>query len=119
MEMMGHTWNIGLSEQIICPDDLEYNSFLETFGEEGNLIVLGIKDTSLFTVKNLNAWNKLSTSFKSNVEVETVVSIYDLQKLIKNNQKKNGILRLVIRSYFSSKVCLHLLSSPKQQSRPK
>ena len=94
------------TEANLLPDDhsvnLEYNSFLETFGEEGNLIVLGIKDTSLFTVKNLNAWNKLSTSFKSNVEVETVVSIYDLQKLIKNNQKKQFDLEPFIKDSISS-----------------
>ncbi len=94
------------TEANLLPDDhsvnLEYNSFLETFGEEGNLIVLGIKDTSLFTVKNLNAWNKLSTSFKSNVEVETVVSIYDLQKLIKNNQKKQFDLKPFIKDSINS-----------------
>jgi len=94
------------TEANLLPDDhsvnLEYNSFLETFGEEGNLIVLGIKDTSLFTVKNLNAWNKLSTSFKSNVEVETVVSIYDLQKLIKNNQKKQFDLEPFIKDSINS-----------------
>lgn len=80
------------TEANLLPDEhsvnLDYNAFLKTFGEEGNLIVLGIKDSSLFTAEHLNAWNTLSTSFKSNEEVETVVSIYDLQKLIKNNQSK-------------------------------
>ena len=76
------------TEANLLPDDHEvnvtYNTFLKTFGEEGNLIVLGVKDSSLFTVKNLNAWNKLSNSFKNNPAVETVVSIKDLQKLIKD-----------------------------------
>ncbi|TJY34597.1 efflux RND transporter permease subunit [Pontimicrobium aquaticum] len=94
------------TEANLLPDNhevnLEYNSFLETFGEEGNLIVLGVKDSSLFSVENLNAWNKLSTSFKSNVEVETVVSIYDLQKLVKNNQKKQFDLEPFIKDSISS-----------------
>jgi len=94
------------TEANLLPDEhsvnLEYNSFLDTFGEEGNLIVLGIKDSSLFTVENLNAWNKLSTSFKSNVEVETVVSIYDLQKLIKNNQKEQFDLEPFIKDSLKS-----------------
>ena len=89
------------TEANLLPDEhnvnLEYNSFLETFGEEGNLIVLGVKDTALFTIEHLNAWNKLSTSFKSNSEVETVVSIYDLQKLVKNNQEKQFDLEPFIK----------------------
>ncbi|MCB0462210.1 MAG: efflux RND transporter permease subunit [Flavobacteriaceae bacterium] len=78
------------TEANLLPDDhevnIDYNTFLETFGDEGNLIVIGIKDSSLFTVENLNAWNKLSSEFKNFKEVETIVSIKDLQKLVKNNE---------------------------------
>lgn len=77
------------SEANLLPDDHEvnitYNEFLNIFGEEGNLIVLGVKDTTLFTVEKLNAWNRLSEEFKAFDEVETVISIKDLQKLVKNN----------------------------------
>ena len=45
--------------------NIDYNKFLKIFGEEGNLIVLGVKDSSLFTVEKLNAWNRLSEDFKS------------------------------------------------------
>lgn len=80
------------TEANLLPDDHEvninYNTFLETFGDEGNLIVIGIKDSSLFTIENLNAWNKLSSDFKNYEEVETVVSIKDLQKLVKNKEKQ-------------------------------
>ena len=52
------------TEANLLPDDhevnLEYNTFLDKFGEEGNLIVIGIKNDSLFTPKVLNAWNSLS-----------------------------------------------------------
>ncbi|MBB69424.1 MAG: transporter, partial [Flavobacteriaceae bacterium] len=48
------------TEANLLPDDhsvnLDYNHFLEIFGEEGNLIVLGVKDSRLFSVENLNAW---------------------------------------------------------------
>jgi len=53
------------TEANLLPDDHEvnvtYNEFLDIFGEEGNLIVLAIKDPALFTVRNFNAWNKLTT----------------------------------------------------------
>ena len=86
---------LAYSEANMLPDDHEvnitYNNFLKTFGEEGNLIILGVKDSTLFTIEKLNAWNKLSESFKQNDAVETVISIKDLQKLIKDtkNEKFN------------------------------
>jgi hypothetical protein len=37
----------------------EYNAFLDKFGEEGNLIVVGVKDDAFFTPKAFASWNKL------------------------------------------------------------
>jgi len=33
--------------------NLEYNKFLKIFGEEGNLVILGIRDSTVFTPKKL------------------------------------------------------------------
>lgn len=94
------------TEANMLPDDhevnLTYNNFLEVFGEEGNLIVLGVKDSSVFTVKQFNAWNNLAESFKPYDEVETVLSIKDLQKLVKNNEKKQFDLVPFIKDSISS-----------------
>ena len=94
------------TEANMLPDDHEvnitYNEFLEVFGEEGNLIVLGVKDSTLFTVKQLNAWNKLADSFKSYDEVETVLSIKDLQKLVKNTKKEQFDLEPFIKDSIAS-----------------
>ena len=80
------------TEANLLPDDhfvnLDYNRFLEIFGEEGNLIVLGVKDSSLFSVENLNAWNRFSKSFENNPNVETIVTLQDLKKLVKNKRKQ-------------------------------
>ena len=44
------------TEANLLPDNhkinQEYNSFLEKFGEEGNLVVIGFKDSTFFTEKN-------------------------------------------------------------------
>lgn len=94
------------TEANMLPDEHEvnvtYNDFLEIFGEEGNLIVLGVKDSSLFSPKQLNAWNKLAESFKSYDEVETVLSIKDLQKLIKNDKKEQFDLEPFIKDSITS-----------------
>ena len=66
------------------PTNLEYNTFLDVFGEEGNIIVLGVKDSTLLTVEKLNAWNRFSKSFGDNENIEAIITLQDLKKLIKN-----------------------------------
>ncbi|WP_179344327.1 efflux RND transporter permease subunit [Winogradskyella ursingii] len=94
------------SEANLLPDDHEvnitYNNFLNIFGEEGNLIVLGVKDSSLFSVEKLNAWNSLAESFKSYDEIETVISIKDLQKLVKNSDQEKFDLEPFIKDSITS-----------------
>lgn len=94
------------TEANLLPDDhevnLEYNNFLRVFGEEGNLIVLGVKDSTLFTVEKLNAWNGLSSHFKTYPEVETVVAIKDLQKLVKNRVQQQFDLEPFIKDSIAS-----------------
>ena len=95
------------TEANLLPDEhevnLTYNDFLKVFGEEGNLIVLGVKDSTLFSIEKLNAWNQLSEDFKSyKNEVETVLSIKDLQKLVKNTKEEKFDLEPFIKDSISS-----------------
>jgi hypothetical protein len=94
------------TEANLLPNDHEvnitYNKFLDIFGEEGNLIVIGVKDPSLFTVKKFNAWNRLSESFKYYDEVETVLSIKDLQKLVKNTEEQKFDMEPFIKDSLTS-----------------
>ena len=106
---LGMQWNnmrFTYTEANLLPDDheinLEYNEFLNKFGEEGNLIVIGVKDSTLFTVNKLNAWNKLSDTLKTFNEVETVVSIRDLQKLIRDDKNERFKLEPFIKDSLSS-----------------
>ena len=97
----------------LLPDDHEvniaYSKFLNVFGEEGNLIILGAKDPSLFSVKNLNAWNALSNSFKKFDEVEAVVSIKDLQKLVKDTQNEKFNLEPFIKDSIATRAQIETL----------
>ncbi len=78
------------TEANLLPDDhpynLEYQQFLDIFGEEGNLIVLGVKDSTLFTPENFNAWMKLSQELQEYEEVELSLSVGDLKKLQKRKE---------------------------------
>ncbi len=75
------------TEANLLPDDhpvnLEYDEFLKHFGEEGNLIVIGVKDSSIFTPKKFEAWEKLSKDLGKFSEVEFTLSVGNLKKLQK------------------------------------
>lgn len=87
---MGLQWKhmrFTYTEANLLPDDheinVEYNRFLNEFGEEGNLIVLGVKDTTFFTPEVFQAWNGLNEKIRAFDEVDLTLSIGDLQKLQK------------------------------------
>ena len=77
------------SEANLLPDDhevnLEYNAFLKEFGEEGNLIVIGSKDARLFSPKIYSQWSNLMNDLKQQSEVDLVVSVDNIKKLVKND----------------------------------
>ena len=76
------------TEANLLPDDhevnIQYNSFLDKFGEEGNLIVLGFKDKNFFTEKNIKAWEKFVENIRKDKAVELTLSIEDLKVLSKD-----------------------------------
>ena len=75
------------TEANLLPDDhevnLEYQNFKDKFGEEGNLIVLGIQDERLFTPEVLTGWNDLSTKIAKADAVALSLSLKDLKILDK------------------------------------
>ena len=77
------------TEANLLPDDhevnLEYNSFLKEFGEEGNIIVIGSKDPKLFTPKIFKEWQVLITKLQKQPEVDFLISVDNIKKLQKND----------------------------------
>lgn len=89
---LGTQWkNMRLSytEANLLPDDhpvnLEYEEFLERFGEEGNLILLGIPSDSLDSPNKFNNWNALLDSIQQFPEVDLVMGTSRLPVLEKSD----------------------------------
>lgn len=99
------------TEANLLPDDhpvnLEYNTFLDKFGEEGNLIVIGIKNDSLFTPSVLNKWNKLASDINAYPEVTLSISLQDLKLL----EKKENPARFDLKSFIADSVTSDLQAS--------
>jgi predicted RND superfamily exporter protein len=90
------------SQANLLPDDhpinLEYQSFLNQFGEEGNTVVFAINDSALYAPANFNRWNKLSKQLGAFPEVDFVLSTDNLQELIKDKEKQEFVLEPLIKS---------------------
>lgn len=117
---LGLQWkNVGMTynEANLLPKDhivnQQYTQFLNTFGEEGNLVVIGVKNDAFFTPKAYEAWNILMTTLKSQKEIELVVSLNDLKKLQKN--EANQTFELVNLIDQSKTQNLDYLQKIKQQ----
>ncbi|MBS9767250.1 MAG: MMPL family transporter [Flavobacteriaceae bacterium] len=81
------------SEANLLPEhheiNLQYNHFLDVFGEEGNLIVVGTNDKDFFTPKKLEGWNRFFEKLKTFDEVDFTLSFKDIQTLKKNTETQH------------------------------
>lgn len=100
------------------PENVKYQSFLKTFGEEGNVIVLAIKDSSLFTPEKFNRWNKLSKQLDAFPEVDFVLSTDNLKELVKDTTKQEFVLQPFIKKEPTTKSEIDSLTSHLFNSMP-
>ncbi|GAB5475441.1 MAG: MMPL family transporter [Maribacter sp.] len=92
------------------PVNLEYQAFLEQFGEEGNAVVFAVKDASLFTPEKLNRWNKFSKQLVAFPEVDFVLSLENLLELKKDKEKQEFVLTPLIQSELKTKAQIDSLT---------
>ena len=90
------------TEANLMPDDHEvnmnYNDFLDKFGEEGNLILLGVQDSALFTPEKFKAWNKLTDKLQEYPEVDHIISPASLQELRKFEDPKRFEMQPILEA---------------------
>src|SRR6056300_1172537 len=77
------------------PENVLYQSFTNTFGEEGNVIVIALQDSLFFTTEKRNAWRELNNQIKAFQEIDLVLSTDNLQELIKDQKNEQFILQQV------------------------
>lgn len=71
------------------PENILYQSFTQSFGEEGNVIVIGVKDKSFFTPTKRNAWRTLNSKIADFPEISFLLSTDNIEELVKNSKNKN------------------------------
>lgn len=75
------------------PKYQQYLSFREKFGEDGNLLVIGVQTDKFFNLNTFNAFSKLANELKNIPHVEDVLSVSSAINLIKDTatQKLNAV----------------------------
>jgi predicted RND superfamily exporter protein len=66
----------------------EYERFADRFGNEGNIMALGVQDSLFFNVDHFRRWQMLSEELEKISGVTSVISVSDSYQLIRNNQSK-------------------------------
>ncbi|MGB5172942.1 MAG: MMPL family transporter [Eudoraea sp.] len=89
------------SEANLLPDDhpmnIQYDAFLQKFGEEGNIVALAIKDDRFKEVDKFNSWSILSKKLDAFPEVDYVVSTENLRELVMDRENNKFVLNSFIK----------------------
>lgn len=67
------------------PVEKEYQDFRKLFGEDGSVMVIGWQDPGLFEVNKFQDWCKLSQQIKNTKGIKNVLSLANLQKMVRND----------------------------------
>lgn len=86
------------------PFNIAYDNFIDVFGEEGNLLIIAVKDSSLFEKNNFNAWIKLSESIKNNREVNNVIHVGNIPVISKDLIKKRFNIDSLVNEFFTTNI---------------
>ena len=75
------------------PKYIDYTAFKEKFGDDGNLLVVGITTKDLFTLKTFKQYQQLQQNLKAVVGVEDILSVPGAFTLVKNveTEKLNAV----------------------------
>jgi uncharacterized protein len=67
------------------PAYIEYEKFRKLFGEDGSVMVIGLKDDHFFTKDKFNDWHRLANSIKSIDGIQEVLGIANLYSIFRND----------------------------------
>ncbi|MFW5821809.1 MAG: efflux RND transporter permease subunit, partial [Tangfeifania sp.] len=66
----------------------DYQQFVKVFGEEGNLIIIGIQDSAFFELDKFRAWREFGEKLSEVEGVEDLMSVSNAYNLEKNTDER-------------------------------
>jgi len=84
---------------------IAYNKFIRDFGEDGNVLVIGLKDPKLYELENFRAWYRLGQDLKTvSVTKDTII-----------DGKPLSLQKSAVDSIFSVAFCYNLHKVEEEQ----
>ena len=84
------------------PDFIEYVKFKETFGEDGNILVIGVQSKDIFKKDFFNGWYDLSNDLEHTPGVEKVVSLAKAYNLVRNDSLQKLTIEPILSGHFKN-----------------
>jgi len=77
---------------------VEYQEFRNVFGEEGNVMFLGLEDEKVFSLAAFNRWYELTDELREIPGVKNVVNIGNVPQLIRNDTLRQFELEQIFKA---------------------
>jgi len=91
------------------PAMIEYTAFKKMFGEDGNVMVIGLQDTNLFELNKFNEYYELCYNIKNIKGIKQILSVSNLYNITKNDSLKKFEFTQVINDKPKNQVQLDSL----------
>jgi len=89
----------------------DYQQFVEKFGEEGNLIIIGIQDSDFFKLQHFQEWKKLGDKLSQVEGVEDLLTVTNTYDLKKNTEERTFEIKQIFPDTISSQAQLDSLAA--------
>ena len=89
---------------------IDYQRFRQLFGEEGNLIVVGVEDKDFFKLNHFEKWQQLADSLNQIDGVENLISVSNAYDLKKNSEKHVFEIENIFPEHLNTQAQLDSLS---------
>ena len=66
---------------------LDFDYFVERFGQRDNVMVLELKDADFFTLNHFQSWKELQTGIRNIQGVVEVISVADAVNFVKDSER--------------------------------
>ncbi len=73
-----------------------FQQFKDKFGEDGNILVLGVKDSGLYELNNFQLYKELNDDIADMAEITNVISLSSLQKIVRDREARSFKLEPLI-----------------------
>src|SRR5688572_3155236 len=98
------------------PDMIYFKRFKQTFGEDGNVLVIGMHDSAIYNLKNFREFKKLSDAVADVEGVKAVISLPGLVSIEKDTTERTFAPKKIFEPFPKSQAELHtLLQKVKDQ----